>query len=50
MIPVLYVSAHPESRGPSEAAPSLPSGRYLTEPFERARLLGEVQLALDEQS
>jgi signal transduction histidine kinase len=49
IIPVLYVSAHPQGRGPSEPSLSLPSGRYLTKPFEKARLLAEVRLAIDGQ-
>ena len=48
-IPVLYVSGHPQDRGASGASPSLPSGRYLTKPFEKARLLSEVRLAIEEQ-
>jgi two-component system cell cycle sensor histidine kinase/response regulator CckA len=47
MIPVLYVSAHPQDRGPSERSPDLPSGRYLTKPFEKDRLLSEIRLAME---
>jgi CheY-like chemotaxis protein len=46
-IPVLYVSAHPQNRGPSVPSQTLPSGRYLTKPFENAALLAEVRLAID---
>jgi CheY-like chemotaxis protein len=46
-MPVLYVSGHPQDRGPSEADPNLPAGRYLTKPFQKNRLLSEVRLALD---
>jgi len=48
-IPVLYISGHPEDRGPSGRSPNLPSGRYLTKPFEPTRLLSEVRLALEGQ-
>jgi signal transduction histidine kinase/ActR/RegA family two-component response regulator len=46
-IPVLYVSGHPQDRGPSERSLNLPTGRYLTKPFEKARLLSEVRLAIE---
>lgn len=46
-IPVLYVSGHPQDRGPSERSPELPSGRYLTKPFEKDRLLSEIRLAIE---
>ena len=48
-IPLLYVSAHPQDREPSEPSPSLPPGRYLTKPFEKAGLLAEVRLAIAEE-
>jgi PAS domain S-box-containing protein len=46
-IPILYLSGHPQDRGPLSEAPDLPSGGYLTKPFEEARLLAEVRLALE---
>jgi CheY-like chemotaxis protein len=46
-IPVLYVSGHPQDRGPSERSLNLPTGRYLTKPFEKVRLLSEVRLAIE---
>jgi two-component system cell cycle sensor histidine kinase/response regulator CckA len=48
-IPVLYVSGHPQDRGPAERSPNLPSGRYLTKPFEKAQLLSEIRLTIEGQ-